>query len=219
MLANVLKSSLIAAAIAAGYAHAQISDGRDGYLVSGTQEPVRSAYGNCWRTGYWTEERSSQECDPQLVAQASPAAKPAAIATPLVTHSTEILFSAEVLFPFNDDRLSGEALKRLDGLAQKMVSMDIEKVTAVAHADSFGSADYNQLLSARRLWAVRDYFAAKGVTEEQFLLEAKGDREQVSPIACDALGIENGSKAKRIACLQSDRRVKVEIIGRPKRID
>jgi OOP family OmpA-OmpF porin len=200
MLKSFVKCSLVAAAVAAalgsGGAHAQSYVTADGSLI-------RTGDGQCWRTGYWTADTASEACESQ----------------PLPAATTEMLLSAEILFAFNDDRMSGDALKRLDGLAQKMVAMDIEKVTAVAHADSLGSSDYNQLLSARRLWAVRDYFAAKGVAEEQFLLEAKGDRDRVSPTACDALGVQNGSKAKRIACLQADRRVKVEVIGRQKRID
>ena len=193
-----LKRTVIAAAVAlaAAAAHAQ------SYVTAGGQ-PIRSGDGECWRTGYWTAQAATEECDPQLVVKKPPMPAP-------------VTYSIEVLFAFDDDGLSTDARKRLDDLAQKLVAMDLEKVVAVGHADSLGSADYNQLLSARRVWTVRDYLAAKGVSQEQLYLEAKGDREPVSARACEFMGLERKSDPKLIACLQPDRRVEVELIGRRK---
>ena len=182
MLANVLKSSLIAAAIAAGSAHAQISDGRDGYVMSGTQEPVRSAYDDYWRTGYWVPQRAS--------------------------------YSAEVLFEFERAELGAGGRKLLDDLAQKLLAIDPEKVTATAHADRIGGAEYNERLSARRAEAIRVYLIEKGVPEKLLHFESRGAREPVS--ACEVMGPETKHNAKLVACLQPDRRVEIEMVGRQK---
>lgn len=204
MLANVLKSSLIAAAIAAGYAHAQISDNRDGYLTvgvtAGAPEPVRSAYGECWRTSSWTEERASQECDPQPAPQAPQRAS----------------YATEVLFDFQRAELDADGRKLLDDLAQKLLAIDAEKVTATAHADRIGGAEYNERLSARRAEAIRVYLVEKGVPERLLSFEAKGARDPVTAGRCEAMGPETKQNAKLVACLRPDRRVVIEVAGRPK---
>jgi len=201
MLANVLKCSLIAGAITAAYAH--------GYLVSGTQEPVRSAYGDCWRTGVWTEESASQECDPQLVVKEAPKAPP--MPAPKVPQPS---YSAQVLFEFERAELGAEGRKLLDDLAQQLLAIDAENVTATAHADRIGRAEYNERLSARRAEAIRVYLVEKGVPEKLLHFESKGAREPAS--ACEAMGPETKHNAKLVACLQPDRRVEIEVAGRQK---
>jgi OmpA-OmpF porin, OOP family len=195
MLANVLKHSLIALAITAAYAHAQTGD----YLTSGSQEPVRSAYGDCWRTGYWSEERASQDCEPQLAVKDARAS-----------------YATEVLFEFQSAELDADGRKLLDDLAQKLVAIEPEKVTATAHADRIGGAEYNERLSARRAEAIRVYLVEKGVPEELLSFEAKGAREPVTAGRCEAMGAETKHNAKLVACLQPDRRVVIEVAGRPK---
>lgn len=149
----------------------------------------------------------TQECDPQLVAKA-PAVK-----------MVPVSYTTEVLFAFNDDRLGAEALERLDELTQRLVALEIDTITAAGYADVIGSSHYNQLLSARRVWAVRDYLAARGITLERLHLEAKGDREPTVADACGFSNLEQDSKAKLIACLQPDRRVKLEVTGRIRQTD
>ena len=185
MLKDFMKYSVIAAALASGGAHAQP------YITAGG-DFVRTADGACLRTAYWTPELASAECDPQLTVK---------------VHSTEVLFA------FDDDRLDADALKRLDELGQKLFAMEVEKVVAVGHADSIGASHYNRLLSVRRVWAVRDYLAAKGITIDRMTLDAKGDREPVAGSSCEFAGLEKGDA---IACLRPDRRVMVEVTGRPK---
>ncbi len=212
MLGNVLKSSLIAAAIAAGYAHAQISDNRDGYLSSGAQEPVRSAYGDCWRTGYWTEVRASQECDPQLAVKETP--KAATMPAPEVPQRAS--YATEVLFEFEHAELGAEGRKLLDDLATKLLAIDLEKLTAIAHADRIGGAEYNERLSVRRAEAIRVYLVEKGVPEKLLQFESKGARDPITVGRCEAMGPETKHNAKLVACLQPDRRVEIEVAGRQK---
>jgi OmpA-OmpF porin, OOP family len=199
MLANVLKHSLIAAAIVAAYAHAQTVDQNAGYLASGDGLPVRSADGDCWRTAAWTEKSASPECHP--------APKPAFAA---------VNYATQVLFAFDDDALSADARKQLDELAQKLLNVEIDKVVAVGHSDAVGGEQYNKRLSARRAKAVGDYLAGKGVSPERLQLVAMGDNDSITAGACDSLTGEGPRDAKRVACLQPDRRVNVELVARQK---
>ena len=220
MLKSLAKCTLIAAVAAAfaGVAYAQS-------YVTASGTPVRSGDGTCWRTAYWTPDSASEECDPQLVAKAPQldselvAAAGASLVKPAQVKLVPVSYTTEVLFDFDDDRLGGDALKRLDELTQKLVAMEVEKISAVGHADVIGASHYNQLLSARRVWAVRDYLAGKGITLELVHLEAKGDSEPTATTACEFEGTEEGTKAKLIACLQPDRRVKIEVIGQTKAFD
>lgn len=209
MLKSFAKCTLIAAVATAfaGAAYAQ------SYVTAGGA-PVRSGDGACWRTAYWTPDTASEECDPQLVAAAG-----ASLVKPAEVKAVPVSYTTEVLFDFDDDRLGGDAQKRLDELTQKLVAVEVEKITAVGHADVIGASHYNQLLSARRVWAVRDYMAGKGVTLELVHLEAKGDSEPTATTACEFEGAGQGTKAKLIACLQPDRRVKIEVIGQRKAFD
>jgi OOP family OmpA-OmpF porin len=153
-------------------------------------EPLRNSEGECVRTGYWT------------AALASPAPKPVA-------------YSTEVLFAFDDDVLTGDARKQLDELAQRLVAIDLEKVVAVGYADGVGPAAYNQRLSARRAKAVGDYLGGKGVAAERLQLVAMGEHDSITSGTCDVMAAPEGeSHGNRVACLQPDRRVKVEMVGR-----
>ena len=222
MLQNVLKCTVIAAAIAGAFAAGGVQ--AQSYVTAGGQ-PVRSSDGACWRTAHWTPDAASEECDPQLVAKAPApmdeptAAAGASLVKPAAVKTVPVSYTFDVLFGFNDDRLGGDARKRLDELSQKLVAMEVVKITAVGHADVIGSSHYNQLLSARRVWAVRDYLAGKGITLELVHLEARGDSEATASTACEFEGTEEGTKAKLIACLQPDRRVKIEVIGQIKAFD
>lgn len=175
----------IAAALAGGTAQAQ------SYLMAGS-EPVRSAYGDYWRTGYSAgEEKKKPE---------------PAIAT----------YSAEVLFAFDNDVLSAEARKQLDELAQKLSAVEVEKVVAVGHADGVGPETYNRQLSARRAKAVGDYLAGKGVPAERLQLVAMGQHETLASGACELREPAGRRHAELIDCLQPDRRVEIELVGRQK---
>lgn len=209
MLPDVLKYSFIAAAVAAASAQAQA----DGYLTSGTGDPVRSAYGICWRTSAWTESRAIEECDPQLIARE----RPDAVAMPAPQAPQRASYSAEVLFEFERAEVSADGRKVLDDLAQKLLALELEKVTATAHADRIGGEAYNQRLSARRAEAIRVYLVEKGVPEALVHVESKGARDSITGNGCEAMGPENKQNMKLIACLQPDRRVDIEAAGREKR--
>jgi OOP family OmpA-OmpF porin len=190
---------VVAGALVAAGARAQP------YVVSGG-EPVRTGDGHCLRAGTWTAEAASAECDPALALNVSVTAGAA---------PKPVRYQTEVQFAFDDDVLSADARNKLDELAQKLAAMEIDKVVAVGYADDVGPADYNRRLSARRAKAVGDYLGGKGVSGERLQLVAMGAHDAVTAGSCDFTP-ERPSDAKRIACLQPDRRVKVELVGRRK---
>ncbi len=154
-------------------------------------EPLRNSQGECVHTGYGT-----------------PAAAPAPRA---------IAYSTEVLFAFDDDVLTADARKQLDRLAQQLVAIDVDKVVAVGYADGVGPAPYNKRLSARRAKAVGDYLSGKGVAAERLQLVAMGEHDSVTGGACEVMvPLAGESGTGLVACLQPDRRVKVEMVGREK---
>ena len=158
--------------------------------VTAAGNPVRAAHGGYWQTG-----------------DAPPQERRDARAAP-------VTYSAAVRFGFDDDTLSGEARRELDALAQKLAAMEIEKVVAVGHSDGVGSPPYNRRLSARRAKAVGDYLAGKGVAVERLQLVAMGSRDPLTSGACETVAAEGRSEAKLLACLEPDRRVEVELVGR-----
>jgi OOP family OmpA-OmpF porin len=154
--------------------------------------PLRTSDGDCVHTGDWTP------------AVAAPAPKAAA-------------YSAEVLFSFDEDVLTAAARKQLDQLAQQLMAMDVEKVVAVGYADGVGPAPYNRRLSARRAKAVGDYLSGKGLAAEHLQLVAMGQGDPITAGACDVMtALADESQAELVSCLQPDRRVKVELLGREK---
>jgi OOP family OmpA-OmpF porin len=125
-----------------------------------------------------------------------------------------VKYRAEVLFAFDDDVLTAEGRKELDQLARKLVSVELDKVVAIGHADDVGTPQYNRRLSARRAKAVGDYLAGKGVAMERLQLVAMGERDSITAGSCEVMNeVQGGSGSDLIACRQPDRRVQVELVG------
>jgi OOP family OmpA-OmpF porin len=221
---TMLKLHLIAVAFAAsGAVHAE-----GAYLLAGSQ-PVRSALGECWRTGAWAPQAAMIECDPQLAAAPATtrvAEAPARGDTLQAPHFEKASLEArkpipqrttyptEVLFDFDGTELRADGRKVLDDLAQKLLATELESVAAIAHADRVGDEAYNERLALRRADAIRTYLVGKGVPEKLVRVDSKGEREPVTAGRCDALGEESRRNSNLIACLQPDRRVEIEVAGR-----
>jgi OOP family OmpA-OmpF porin len=200
---------------------AETSPTNSGYLTDQRGEAVRSGYGLCWHTGYWTPALASAECDPDLVARPMAAAKvadatpqPAAPAAPapkaVVKPAAERLtLSADTLFDFDKAVLLPAGLKALDEFVTKTGDIAPEVITATGHADRFGSPAYNQLLSERRAEAVKAYLVGKGIEPNRVSTEGRGETQPVTKVG-DCAGAKS---PKVIACLQPDRRVNIEVVG------
>jgi OOP family OmpA-OmpF porin len=158
-----------------------------------------------------------EECDPDLVKKAAPAAapapaaaaaKPAAAAAPKPA-AQKVTLAADALFDFNKADLRAEGKAKLDKLATDIKGIKLEVIIAVGHADRIGTDAYNQKLSEKRAEAVKAYLVSKGVEPNRVYTEGKGKKQPVTKAdQC------KGPKSKKVMdCLQPDRRVEIEVIG------
>lgn len=211
-------SCVLALGLMSGAATAQSNNPtKEGYLIDTRGEVVKSGFGLCWHTGYWTPALAIEECDPDLVkkpmAQApSPAPqKLAAVAPPPAPKpaADRVKLNADTLFDFDKAVLRPAGRDALDDFYNKTRDINPEVITAVGHADRFGSDKYNQNLSERRAMAVKTYLMGKGIADNRIYTEGKGEMQPVTK----ADECKGPKSAKVIACLQPDRRVEIEVIG------
>ena len=204
VLSTVIASAALVAAIPA--AHAQAPAPSNGYVQS-SGGTVRSGFGLCWRTGYWTPQMATQECDPDLVPRTTPVAAPAPVApavkpppAPPKPVVEKVTLKGDTLFDFDKSVVKPEGKQVLDRLAEQARDLQLEVIVAVGHADAIGTDAYNQKLSERRAAAVKAYLVSKGVAANKIHTEGKGEKMPVT---------DNKTREGRA----KNRRVEVEVVG------
>jgi len=218
MIKSATKSLLLASLLGLSVAALAQTKGIDrkdviGYAIDQRDNVVKSGYGLCWRTGFWTPAMAIEECDPDLVKKAAPAAAKAAPAAAAAAApkpaAQKVTLAADALFDFDKATLRDEGKAKLDKLSNDIKGIKLEVIIAVGHADRFGTDAYNQKLSERRAEAVKAYLVSKGVEPNRVYTEGKGKKQPVTKAdQC------KGAKSKKvIECLQPDRRVEIEVIG------
>jgi OmpA-OmpF porin, OOP family len=200
MYKKPVTTSLIALALAGAAIGTAVAQQNTGYVIDTRGAVVKSGFGECWRTGYWTPAMAIAECDPGLVKSAA-AAKPAAAPA-----AETIVVHGDGLFDFNKATIKPEGKKRLDEAVARFKDKKLEKVVITGHTDRFGSAKYNEKLSQKRADAVKDYLASKGVDKDKISAVGKGSTmPRTKADECP------GKQSKKvIACLAPDRRVEIE---------
>lgn len=212
-----LTLSLLAASMGAAAADQKIISN----WVDSAGNPVRSGYGLCWRSGFWTPETAHPDCDgaikpapvvpaaPAVQAPApasvpapapAPAAVPAAPAQPVLKPLIKATLNGINLFDFDRSVIRPEAQRVLDDLIAQVQSVRVEAVVLEGHADWTGTETYNQKLSERRAEAVKTYLVQKGVDPSIIYTEGKGELEPVA---------SNKTREGRA----QNRRVEIEILG------
>ena len=84
---------------------------------------------------------------------------------------------SEVNFGFNKTDINGESSKQLDKIVRTLQKFPGTTLIIRAHADSRGSAKYNQLVSGKRAAATLQYVLSKGVSRKR--IDAKGFGEEL----------------------------------------
>jgi OmpA-OmpF porin, OOP family len=193
----------------------------DGYVKvpNVNNQILKTPYGLCVRTGYWSPAMAIEECDPDLVPKKAappappprdvtppppPPPKPAALPPPPAPVSEKITMAADAHFDFDKSVLKPEGKAKLDDLVGKLKAVNLEVIIAIGHTDSIGSDAYNQKLSLRRAAAVKGYLVSKGIEANRIYTEGKGEKQ---PIA------DNKTKDGRA----KNRRVEIEVVGTRKR--
>jgi OOP family OmpA-OmpF porin len=194
-----------------------------GYVTSAGRDTATGAFGQCVRTGYWSEALAAAPCDatprasapPVPVAQQEPVPQVAAAPIPPAPAPLleKVTLSSDVLFEFNKASLRPEGKQKLDELATRIGDANVQEIVATGHADRISSEEYNQKLSEERANAVKVYLADKGLDPQLVKAEGKGESEPVTGDACSKMGRENAKNRKLVQCLQPDRRVEIEVFG------
>jgi OOP family OmpA-OmpF porin len=213
---RLLVSTLAILALgAAGVASAQT---KEGHWTQGVGGPVwKNASGQCWKQTSWTPSMAIEECDPDLMVRpvtpppvkpspAKPKPKPKPMAAkPVVLRST-------VNFASGKSTLDNMARFRLDtDIIAKLGTVGaISYVNVNGHTDRLGSAQFNQKLSERRAAAVKSYLVSKGMNAQQ--IEVYGYGKTTPKKSCP----DQKDRKALNACLAENRRVEVELQGKPR---
>ena len=170
-----------------------------GYAVNSDDTIWRTSFGECWHTGFWTQDQAVEGCDGVTVAMEEPAPEPEAPAPAPAMADVEKKFA--LYFDFDSTEVGdvSNIVNYIGSLAS------LQSVKLVGYADFIGSAAYNEQLSKRRAEAVASKLSQAGVDASKMTIGYMGES---APVAnCTGRG------AELIACLRPDRRVDVEIQG------
>ena len=224
----VLRAVLTVSLLALGSSAFAAGAGKNGYLVDSQNGVVRSGFGLCWHTGFWTPADAIEECDGGIAKPAAatpapaPAPEPAApVAAPVVVNepapepaapaaivapaptAEKVTYSADAFFDFDKAVLKPEGKATLQSLVAKLKDTDIEVIVATGHTDWTGSDAYNMKLSMRRAKAVKAFLVSKGIPEARVFVEGKGESQPTA---------DNHTKDGRA----KNRRVDIEVVGTKK---
>jgi OOP family OmpA-OmpF porin len=182
---------------------------KEGYLLDSRNNLVKSGFGLCWHTGFWTPDMAILECDPDLVKDAQ---LEGPVAVPEEPVPVVITLRSDTLFEFDESIIRTEERKNLDDevVHKTKEHPQIKLLLVTGHADRIGTEKYNQQLSQRRAYVVKEYLVEQGIEAARIETVAKGESEPV--VSCDEVkGPVSGKNTKLVECLEPNRRVVVEI--------
>jgi len=97
----------------------------------------------------------------------------------------------DVLFPFNEARLSKDATEHIDELVFKDKLVHGQQFTILGYADYVGGDKYNEALSAKRAAHVKDYMVSMGFTPGDIsICIGKGKISRVGSVGQDGVAAD-----------------------------
>ncbi|MBQ0783326.1 MAG: OmpA family protein [Amphritea sp.] len=179
-------------------AAAQAHPNHAGYATSSADTVWKTGYGECWQTGYWSEDDKTVECGAEAKAPApAPAPAPTMVMKMIDAEESHIIHFASD----SSDVTNVSAIVSYVGSLAKLNSIELKGYT-----DSVGSSAYNDALSKRRVEAVDAALTAAGIdTNGKVVSHSYGEANPVKE--CTDAG------ASRQSCLAENRRVEVTING------
>jgi OOP family OmpA-OmpF porin len=199
----------------------QAESGNSAYAQDGKGTIVRSPFGLCWRSGYWTSGDAVPGCDGQLappvakitappIPAAAPAASSGTIAAAPMPKRCDFTFTlaGDQTFLFNQAALTREAKQRLDAeIASKFGTCSrTDSVLITGHTDRIGTRQYNQKLSEKRAGTVAAYLKSRN---SLLNVQTSGAGESQPVQACDG----KLDRKRLLECLAPNRRVVIEVKG------
>jgi OOP family OmpA-OmpF porin len=95
-----------------------------------------------------------------------------------------------VYFDFDKTEIRTDTASILDRVIEAMGELNSNSISLVGHADTMGSAEYNQGLSERRAMSVSDYLTGKGLTGN-IATSGKGETDPRVPTPDEVMEQEN----------------------------
>ncbi|MEZ5937517.1 MAG: OmpA family protein [Hyphomonadaceae bacterium] len=93
----------------------------------------------------------------------------------------ELRMPADVTFAVNQSTIQPQFYNALNDVSRTLVAYPSTAVDIIGHADSDGAAEYNQQLSERRAYSVRDYLQAQGVQAVRMTATGRGETQPLVP--------------------------------------
>lgn len=149
---------------------------------------------------------------PVVVYVTTPA--PAPMPAPVPAQAPERLkvsFNADVLFGFDHSNISPAGKRALDKFVEEIRNVQFDQINIQGHTDRIGTQAYNEKLSLQRANAVKAYLVSRNAAPaSKVTTVGKGSTEPLTE-AGSCKGV--ATSAAVIACLESDRRVDLEVSG------
>ena len=179
-----------------------VADGR--YWQDSNGNPIVAGNGQCVRAALWTTDGYTPGCDPkpkeaEVAKFVTPAPSPPA---PIVQKLT---LAADALFDFDSSQLGLEGKQALRDLANKLDAVDeITSISIAGYTDSIGPEDYNQTLSEKRAYNIKEQLVEAGVDPDIVSVQGFGESD---PVASNATREGRAQNRRVIVTIEAKKKV------------
>jgi len=155
-----------------------VADGR--YWQDSNGNPIAAGNGQCVRAALWSADGYTPGCDPrpkraEVAKFVTPAPPPPAPITQKLTLATDALFD------FDSSHVGPEGKQALRDLADKLGDVDeIKSISIVGYTDSTGPEGYNQTLSEKRAYNIKEQLIEAGVDRDIVSVRGVGESDPVA---------------------------------------